>query len=221
MAMGALTDGPVLTFGRTECAHVQVADLSLDRLGRPSFVLRTGDGSVPVTLPAVGAHQAFNAAAATAAGLTLGITLDAAAATLATAALSGQRLELRNLANDVTLLDDTYNASPGSVRSSIDALASVEGKRRIAVLGEIRELGDASAAEHRAAGRYAASRVDLVVAVGENARPLAEGAGDQAVVLSDNAAAADWLHRHLCAGDVVLIKASRGAHLDEVADALA
>ena len=221
VAMRSLTDGPVLTFGRAEHADVRVLDLALDRLGRPSFTLRTADASAPVALPLVGAHQALNASAAAAAGLAAGVPLDVAAAALATASLSKWRMELRDLAGGVTLLNDSYNANPDSTRAALDALAAIEGGRRIAVLGEMLELGDDSEAEHRAVGEYAASRADVVAAVGEAARPIADGAGERAVALADNDAAVDWLRGHLAAGDVVLVKASRGARLDEVAAALA
>lgn len=144
-----------------------------------------------------------------------------ATAALATASLSPWRMELRALAGGATLLNDSYNANPDSTRAALDALAAIEGGRRIAVLGEMLELGDDSAAEHRAVGEYAASRAHVVAAVGESARSIAEGAGERAVVLADNDAAVDWLRAHLVAGDVVLVKASRGARLDEVAAALA
>jgi UDP-N-acetylmuramoyl-tripeptide--D-alanyl-D-alanine ligase len=220
VAMRSLTDGPVLTFGLAEHADVRVLDLALDRLGRPSFTLRTAGASAPVGLPLVGAHQALNASAAAAAGLAVGVSLDVAAA-LATASLSKWRMEPRDLAGGARLLNDSYNANPDSTRAALDALASIECGRRIAVLGEMRELGDDSEAEHRAVGEYAASRADVVVAIGEAARPIAEGAGERAVALADNDAAVDWLRGHLAAGEVVLVKASRGARLDEVAAALA
>ncbi|WP_344201255.1 UDP-N-acetylmuramoyl-tripeptide--D-alanyl-D-alanine ligase [Pseudolysinimonas kribbensis] len=220
VAMGALTDGRVLTFGRAADADVRVVDLVLDRLGRPSFELRTAGRPVRVTLPLVGAHQALNAAAATAAGWALGVEPETAAAAFAAASLSPWRMEVRELADGALLLDDSYNSSPGSARTSLDALATVEAARRIAVLGPILELGDQSPREHRKVGRYAASRVDAVVAVGEIARPIAEGAGAKGVAVADNAAAVDWLRQHLGAGDVVLVKASRGARIDEVAGAL-
>ncbi|MCD7443509.1 UDP-N-acetylmuramoyl-tripeptide--D-alanyl-D-alanine ligase [Streptomyces lincolnensis] len=220
-AMRSLTDGPVLTFGRAEHAQVRALGLALDRLGRPSFTLRTAAASVPVALPHVGAHQAINASAAAAAGLAAGVSLDVAAAGLATASLSKWRMQPRGLSGGATLLNDSYNANPDSTRAALDALAAIEGGRRIAVLGEMLELGDDSEAEHRAVGRYAASRADVVAAVGEAARPIADGMGERAVVLADNYAAVDWLRGHLAAGDVVLVKASRGARLDEVAAALA
>ena len=144
-----------------------------------------------------------------------------AAAALATVSLSKWRMELRDLAGGATLLNDSYNANPDSTRAGLDALAAIEGGRRIAVLGEMLELGAHSEAEHRAIGEYAASRADVVVVVGEAARPIADGAGERAVALADNDAAVDWLRGHLAAGDVVLVKGSRGRRLDEVAAALA
>jgi UDP-N-acetylmuramoyl-tripeptide--D-alanyl-D-alanine ligase len=218
--MRSLTQGPVLTFGRAEHAGVRVLDLAVDRLGRPSFTLQTSGASASVALPLVGAHQALNASAAVAAGLAAGVPLDIAAAALATASLSKWRMELRRLAGGAILLNDSYNANPDSTRAALDALATIEAGRRIAVLGEMLELGHDSDVEHRAVGEYAASRADLVIAVGEAVRPLADGAGDRAVPLAGNDAAIEWLRGHLAAGDVVLVKASRGACLDEVATAL-
>jgi UDP-N-acetylmuramoyl-tripeptide--D-alanyl-D-alanine ligase len=221
VAMRSFTDGPVLTFGRAEHADVRVPAPALDRLGRPSFTLRTRDASAHVTLPHVGAHQALNASAAVAAGLAAGVPLDLAGAALATAPLSKWRMERRDLACGATLLNDSYNANPDSTRAALAALAAIEGGRRVAVLGEMLELGDGSAAEHRAVGEYAAARADVVVAVGRAALSIADGAGARAVVLADNDAAVDWLRGHLAAGDVVLVKGSRGARLDVVAAALA
>jgi len=220
-AMRALTDGPVIVFGRDPDADVRVLDLTLDPLGRPSCTLRADGESAVVTLPLVGAHQALNASAAAAAALVAGTPLSTAAAALSSARLSKWRLELRDLAVGATLLDDSYNANPDSTRAALDALAAIAARRRIAVLGEMRELGPDSRAEHHAVGEYAASRADLVVAVGPGARAIAEGAGVRAVALSDNDAAVAWLRGELAAGDVVLVKASRAAHLDRVAAALA
>ena len=156
--MRSLTHGPVLTFGHAEHADVRVLDLALDRLGRPSFTLRTAGTSAPVALPLVGAHQALNASAAAAAAMAASVPLDVTAATLPTASLSKWRLELSELADGATLLNDSFNANPDSARAALDALAAVEGGRHIAVLGEMLELGDDSEAEHRAVREYAASR---------------------------------------------------------------
>ncbi|GAA2089593.1 UDP-N-acetylmuramoyl-tripeptide--D-alanyl-D-alanine ligase [Streptomyces albiaxialis] len=219
-AMRALTDGPVLTFGRTGHADVRVQDLVLDRLGRATFTLRASGTSARVALPLVGAHQALNAAAAAAAGLAAGIPLVTSAVALSTASLSGRRMERRALACGATLIDDSYNANPDATRAALDTLAAIAGRRRIAVLGAMLELGADSEAEHRAVGEYAAARADLVAVVGETARPVADAAGERAVPLTDNRAATAWLRETLTGGDVVLVKASRGARLDEVAAAL-
>ncbi|MEU8780160.1 UDP-N-acetylmuramoyl-tripeptide--D-alanyl-D-alanine ligase [Streptomyces sp. NPDC048637] len=223
VAMRALTDGPVLTFGRAEHADMRVQDLVLDRLGRATFTLRTSGASAAsarVALPLVGAHQALNAAAAAAAGLAAGIPLVTSAVALSTASLSKWRMELRPLACGATLLNDSYNANPDSTRAALDTLAAITGRRRIAVLGAMLELGPDSEAEHRAVGEYAAARADLVAVVGETALPVTAAAGMRAIALTDNRAAVDWLREHLTDGDIVLVKASRGARLDEVAAAL-
>ncbi|KPC74033.1 hypothetical protein ADL26_11785, partial [Thermoactinomyces vulgaris] len=111
-----------------------------------------------------------------------GVPLEQAAAALAGASLSKWRMELRELPRGITLLNDSYNANPDSARAALDALAAIEGGRRIAVLGDMAELGDASEAEHLAIGRYAAAKADIVIALGA-ARPVADGAGARGVAL--------------------------------------
>ena len=102
----------------------------------------------------------------------------------------------------------------------LDRVSSIDAKRRIAVLGEMLELGETSRDAHHEIGTYAATRADLVLTVGEAAAVIADGAGQRAMALPDNAAAIDWLRSHVAPGDVVLVKASRGARLDQVAAAL-
>jgi len=225
-AMARLTDGPVVTFGTGEAADVRVEGLSLDRLGRPSFILATPAGSVPVGLRLVGAHQALNAAAAAAAAFAAGLAPAEIGQALADVeTLSQWRMELRELPSGVIVLNDSYNANPDSMRAALDALASIgadaDVRRTIAVLGEMRELGEAAAAEHEAVGDYAAQGgVDHVLVVGDAARGIATGAGERSTFVDDNAAAIAWLRENAAAGDAILVKASRGARLDEVAAAL-
>lgn len=225
-AMAARTSARVMSFGDVPGADVRVEDLALDRLGRPTFRLVTADASAEVTLRLVGAHQALNAAAAAAAALATGLDLaDVATSLSQVETLSQWRMELRELERGVVVLNDSYNANPDSVGAALEALVSIaaddSSTRTIAVLGEMRELGDAHEAEHRGVGRRAAELgVDRVVVVGEAARGIHEGAGERSVLLADNAAAVAWLTEHVTEGDVVLIKASRGARLDEVAATL-
>ena len=225
-AMAARTSARVVSFGDVPGADVRVEDLVLDRLGRPTFRLVTADAAAEVTLRLVGAHQALNAAAAAATALAAGLDLADVATSLAQVeTLSQWRMELRELDRGVVVLNDSYNANPDSVVAALEALVSIaaddSSTRTIAVLGEMRELGDAHEAEHRGVGARAAELgVDRVVVVGEAARGIHEGAGERSVLLADNAAAVAWLAEHVAEGDVVLIKASRGARLDEVAATL-
>jgi len=226
-AMAALAPGQVLTFGAQD-ADVRLADLALDRLGRPSFSLVTADASVDVTLKLVGAHQATNAAAAAAAALAVGLAIERVAASLSgVAALSKWRMELHELPDGVMLLNDSYNANPESMRAAIDALAAIGAdpavRRTVAVLGVMLELGADSEATHRELGEYAAARVAKLLVVGRGAEGIHAGAtagGGASVFVDDNAAAVAWLRDQVQEGDAVLVKASRGARLDEVAAAL-
>ncbi|MBF4160417.1 UDP-N-acetylmuramoyl-tripeptide--D-alanyl-D-alanine ligase [Nocardioides acrostichi] len=226
MGMARRTRAQVTTFGTDGVAEVRVEELSLDRLGRPSFTLATPRGSVPVTLQLVGAHQALNAAAACAAALAVGLTPEQVAEALAAiTTLSQWRMELHELPSGVIVLNDAYNANPDSMRAGLDALVTLGAdgavQRTVAVLGEMRELGPTGEAEHREVGRYALARgVDVVLAVGEAARGIADGAEDAAVVVHDNDEATAWLAEHVQAGDAVLFKASNGTRLYEVASTI-
>lgn len=222
-AMAARTSAEVMTFGSQRPADVRVEGLTLDRLGRPSFTLVTPEGAAPVALQLLGAHQALNAAAAAAAALAAGLTPTQIAAALnAVTSLSKWRMELHELPSGVIVLNDAYNANPTSMRAALDTLATIGAgaTRTIAVLGEMRELGATAVEAHRSIGAYAAGHgVDEIVVVGEAARGIADGAGTSTFV-ADNDAALAWLRAHLAPGDVVLVKASNGARLFEVAQAL-
>jgi UDP-N-acetylmuramoyl-tripeptide--D-alanyl-D-alanine ligase len=125
----------------------------------------------------------------------------------------------------VTLIDDSYNASPPSVTAALDLLAGLPG-RRVAVLGEMLELGKGAASGHREVGTAAAATVDLLVVVGPGADGIAAGARagglDPSRILEarDRDAALDLLRVRLRDGDVVLVKASRGVELDVLVDSL-
>jgi UDP-N-acetylmuramoyl-tripeptide--D-alanyl-D-alanine ligase len=211
---------------------VRAADIRLDELGRPAFTLLTPRGSAPVTLRLHGAHNVPNALAAAALAGELGMDLDGIADGLGAAvARSRWRMEVHQRADGVTVINDAYNANPESVRAAIDALAHVaKDGRAFAVLGHMAELGGASRASHEDIGEYAARVGDTglagLIAVGEEARPLLAGARrvrswtGEALAVPDGAAALDVLANRLKPSDVVLVKASRAAHLEGVAAAL-
>ncbi|MCB9530596.1 MAG: UDP-N-acetylmuramoyl-L-alanyl-D-glutamate--2,6-diaminopimelate ligase [Myxococcales bacterium] len=159
--------------------------------------------------------------------------LDLAAAVLATEAATGRRREapaieaalgalelppgrLRSITlGGRVVIDDTYNANPASVRASLSILAAAASPR-IAVIGEMRELGADAEALHRGVGESAARVADVVVAIGSAAAPVAAGAGDRGVAVDDHAAAGAWLAANVPAGATVLLKGSRGARVEAV-----
>jgi UDP-N-acetylmuramoyl-tripeptide--D-alanyl-D-alanine ligase len=119
------------------------------------------------------------------------------------------------------VIDDAYNASPESMAAALHALAGVGEARRVAVLGEMLELGDGSHDAHVEVGHLAAELgVDLVVAVGTGAAGIAEGAGERATAVDDVDHAVRVLSAWLTPADVVLVKASRGVRLERVTEAL-
>ncbi|MCK6212308.1 UDP-N-acetylmuramoyl-tripeptide--D-alanyl-D-alanine ligase [Georgenia sp. EYE_87] len=228
-AMASLAPGRVLTFGRSAGADVRAEDVRLDDAGRAAFRLHAPQGSADVRLALVGEHHVTNALAAAAVALDLGVAPETVVGVLAGAgAASPHRMDVRDRADGVRVVDDSYNANPDSVRAGLRALVGLAaGRRSVAVLGEMLELGEYSAAEHRAVGADAAGLgVDLVVAVGEGTAPLAEGAreadGDATAVLHvpDVEAARTVLGERLRPGDVVLLKGSNGSGIWRLADAL-
>jgi UDP-N-acetylmuramoyl-tripeptide--D-alanyl-D-alanine ligase len=181
-------------------------------------LIRTPVGEQRFELPFGEAHNLDNALAAIAAGVALGFPLDEMAGLAPRIVFSRLRGELVELPEDAILINDSYNANPVSMRAALDHLASLDaGGRRLAVLGEMRELGPDAAAYHREVGDYARGRgVELIIGVGE----LASGyEPDQQVADAD--AAADALAAALRPGDAVLVKGSRAVGLERVAEKLA
>jgi UDP-N-acetylmuramoyl-tripeptide--D-alanyl-D-alanine ligase len=231
-AMAARTSARVVTTsaepGRD--ADVRATGISLDDLGRASFRLSVGGAAANVRLRLHGRHHVANAlaAAAVAAELGMGAAAIADALTVA-AARSKKRMELRERADGVLVVNDAYNANPDSTRAAIDALAHLmsNGRRGIAVLGYMAELGDIEAQSHEEAGRLAAQAgAAVVVAVGPGAAPVLDGARavggwpGEAIAVPDPKGAVEELQNRLRPGDVVLVKASKAAGLWEVADGL-
>jgi UDP-N-acetylmuramoyl-tripeptide--D-alanyl-D-alanine ligase len=231
-AMARRTSARVVLFGESAGADVRLADVELDELGRPRFELVEAEESAALALTLVGEHHALNAAAAAAVALQLGMRLPEVADALALARPASRwRMEVGHRADGLTVINDAYNANPDSMRAALKALAAVgRGRgagRTVAVLGEMRELGDSSLEEHDAVGRLAVRLdIDQLVVVGEGARAIHLGAclegswAEESVFVPDVDAAVAWLRDRLRPDDVVLVKASRAAALETVADAL-
>jgi len=207
--------GPTMTFGTTQNAFVRVADLTTDGQGRPSFVLQIEGRPFPMSLRMSGSHNALNAAAALAASTAIGVDPEVAIAGMETAIGSAWRMEIR--AGRYTVVNDAYNANPTSMAAALRTVASMPG-RSYAVLGEMAELGDVTAAEHERIGRLAIELgIDHVVTVGPD-HGLAQAAGG--VNLDDPGEALDWVRGRVRDDDVVLVKASRSVGLERLADQL-
>jgi UDP-N-acetylmuramoyl-tripeptide--D-alanyl-D-alanine ligase len=220
-AMSSRTTARVVRFGRGRDAVVRAEDVRLPAGARAAFTLVTPEGSAPVELGYVGEHQVGNALAAAAVSRELGLEVGYIAEALSTSRPASRwRMEVVERDDGVTVINDAYNASPESMRAALDALVGLAaGRRTWAVLGEMRELGDASVEEHRRIGRRAAElAIDRVVVIGDGARPIAQTV--EAVVVPDVASAVELLEHEVRSGDVVLVKASRSIGLERVAAAL-
>ncbi|WP_354437759.1 UDP-N-acetylmuramoyl-tripeptide--D-alanyl-D-alanine ligase [Marmoricola sp. OAE513] len=230
--MAPRTKAAVHTFGEDVNAGLRLSDLEVDDLGRPSFDLTTGAERVHVNLGLLGAHQARNAAAATTAALAAGVRLEDVAASLQRlTALSKWRMELHERADGLVVINDAYNANPDSMAAGLQTLAGIgerAGRPTVAVLGEMRELGATALEEHRAIGRLAADLgISRVVVVGEGAQGIAEGIAEGITEANDTAVfhpsvrdAALAVRNNVDGTEIVLVKASRAAGLERVADAL-
>ncbi|MCP3756489.1 UDP-N-acetylmuramoyl-tripeptide--D-alanyl-D-alanine ligase [Streptomyces sp. NPDC056773] len=234
-AMAGRTKARTVLFGEAEDADIRATEVRMTDRGQPSFTLRTPTGCSDVTLRLYGEHHVSNALAAAAVAHVLGMSAQEIATALSGAgSLSRWRMEVTERADGVTIVNDAYNANPESMRAALRALAAMggagkaNGGRTWAVLGPMAELGDDALAEHDAVGRLVVRlNVSKLVAVGgREASWLQLGAynegswGEESVLVSDAQAAVDLLRSELRPGDVVLVKASRSAGLERVAQAL-
>jgi UDP-N-acetylmuramoyl-tripeptide--D-alanyl-D-alanine ligase len=227
--MADRTAARVLGYGFSPDADVTASEVVSAGLHGMRFTLhlpgRGGRPSrFPASIPSLGRLSVHNALAGAAVGLVAGLTGPAIVAALARGWAAPHRGEIHRLGR-LSLIDDAYNASPPSVIAALDLLAGLPG-RRVAVLGEMLELGKGSLAGHRDVGTAAAATCDLLVVVGAGAQPIAVGARDggldpsRVIEVRDREAALDFLRSRLQPGDVVLVKASNGIELFRLVDAL-
>ena len=223
--MSARTRARSITYGFSEDADVTAEDVEGLGPAGMRFVLRAGGQRRRVAIPALGRHSVHNALAAAAVGLAVGVPLDAIQRGLARGFRAPHRTALLE-AGDWRILDDSYNAAPDSMAAALELLAALPG-RHIAVLGEMRELGEGAWEAHRQVGQLASVVADLLIVVGDDARGIAVGAREGGLAphavleVPDRDGALDALLQRLRPGDVVLVKASRGAELDLLVDRLA
>jgi len=228
-AMRAVTPAAVTTFGLGGDADVRASDIETRGLDGTEFTLEAPWGARRIRSATPGRHLVPHALAAAAVAERLGIGLDEVEQALAAGSHAAHRMAVGEARSGATLVDDTYNASPVSVAAALEFLAEtpvVPGGRRIAVLGDMLELGPDEERLHREIGARAASAADALITVGERGRWIAEGArasgAPRVRPVDDPAEAVAMLERELAPGpgDLVLLKASRGIGLERAVDLL-
>jgi UDP-N-acetylmuramoyl-tripeptide--D-alanyl-D-alanine ligase len=214
--------GRAVYFGSGPCADPRILEIAEDLRGL-HVKYRAGEREGQLTLNLLGAHNASNVMAGLAVALEAGVELDAAIVALETLTAGDKRGEVLEV-KGATIINDCYNSNPEALRSMIRTLAARPAKRRTLIAGEMLEQGMHGPALHAEAGRAAVEAgLDLVVGVQGNAEHLAAAAckgGVASLFLPDAEAAGRWLKLNLRKGDVVLVKGSRGVHLERVIEAL-
>ncbi|HET9021278.1 MAG TPA: UDP-N-acetylmuramoyl-tripeptide--D-alanyl-D-alanine ligase [Ornithinibacter sp.] len=224
--MALLSSAPVRWYGRGPAADVGAESVRSAGLDGTDLVVRSRGLRHLVHVPFLGGHAVEVVLAAVAAAEVLGVEASEAIAGIPDA---GPLVRPRLVPGEggCTVVDDCYSASPPSVRSALDLVGALVGRRRVAVLGDMRELGELTGPSHHEVGRYAAHRLDRLVTVGEDARELARAASDERPGVRVTSVGEDELDGALAAvraeldgTAVVLVKGSRALRLDRVVDAL-
>jgi UDP-N-acetylmuramoyl-tripeptide--D-alanyl-D-alanine ligase len=228
-AMRSLTRAPVRTFGLSDGADVRATEISSRGLEGTEFTLTAPWGSRRVRSGTPGGHLVPHALAAVAVAERFGLPLEEVAAALEVGSSAEHRMAIVEAVGGATVIDDTYNASPVSVRAALTFLGETPvapGRRRLAVLGDMLELGPEEERLHREIGLVAAEQLDALVTVGPRGRWIGEAASAAGLRRVSHAAdadeAAEVVDRELAPGhgDLLLIKGSRGIELDRLVDAL-
>jgi UDP-N-acetylmuramoyl-tripeptide--D-alanyl-D-alanine ligase len=221
-------EAPVISYGLSDTCVVRAVDVEVDSEGAASFTLVAPQGEARVALGVLGRHNVYNALAAAAVGLRLALSVADVVKGLESARTTSMRMESISTAAGVTIINDAYNASPSSMKAAVDALAQMSPTgKRVAVLGDMAELGSLTELAHFQIGEQVArSGIDYLVTVGDRAQRIAEGAiaegmdGGSVAITRSNDEALGVLDGRLCSGDIVLVKASRVMGLEAVVEGI-
>jgi UDP-N-acetylmuramoyl-tripeptide--D-alanyl-D-alanine ligase len=228
--LGGISPAPVVTYGYSRKADVRAEDISMDDEEKAVFTLITKGGDrTKVAVPLPGRHNVENALAAAAVGEIMGLDIDEIAVGIGKAKLTGWRMEMISKPEQITIINDAYNANPVSMRSALMAFGDISRtKRAIAVLGDMGELGPVSDKAHLEVGKMAVSYgTDILITVGRRARKTAKAARENGLpkgsvfATNDVDRAAEILRVIIEPGDVVLIKGSRFLGLERLVDMVA
>lgn len=220
--------GKMHTFSASgaKSADIRAIDVVLDEKSCPTFTVETSEAKAQVYLGLVGKHQVSNALAAISIALSVGMELDSVVSALnGMRAVSPHRMNVFHLPG-ITFIDDSYNANPDSMRAGLAVLAQLgtNANRRIAVLGEMKELGESSLQLHREVGECVEqSQVNMLITLGEDAKEIATSLTGkvQCYHVQTPVEAVELLKDQLTAGDVVFLKGSNGSGVWQIADAFA
>lgn len=210
--------GKTVSYGTATNANVRAENIQSRGVEGSEFDIVIAGRREHVLLPLVGQHNVLNALAATAVGLEHGMALSEAVGSLASLKPAEKRGEVLQLGN-ITVINDCYNSNPKALEAMVEALASMQARRRIVVAGEMLELGPAAEEMHRGAGhKIAEKKIDVLLGVRGLAKfavEAAKKAGIRAEFLETPEAAGEWLARETQDGDAALLKASRGVKLEK------
>ena len=227
LEMRGLSKGKTVTFGIENAADVLASNIEMNRFGETVFNLKTPDGEAQVSMQFSGRHNVLNALAASAVGFVFGMSAREIAGALRSIAPPPQRGEVLHFAEGFTVINDSYNSNPaallGMVKTLIDGGKSA--KRKIVVAGEMLELGADEAEIHRATGKQiAASGIDFLIGVRGLAREMTDGAKNSGLkntkFFDNSTEAGEFLTGEIKAGDLVLIKGSRGVRMEKAIEKL-
>ena len=228
--MAEATKANVVTYGFSSGADFQAVNVVTKPNGACSFDLVYHGDAKQVSLQIPGEHNVYNALAAAAVANLVGMQLTQIATALSEVTIKSKwRMEVHQLKNSITLINDAYNANPESMAAALKTLASIETKgRRWAILGTMHELGNEALSEHDRIGRLVVRlNIDQLVVVGESAKALHLGAAQEgswdgeSVWFADFAQACDYICKRVQPNDVLLFKASRSEEFDRLADLVA
>lgn len=217
----------VISFGCSDWAGLRAKNIKAFVDGHVEFTLRSGQRDLPVSIPLAGTHNVMNALAALAVAQATGIELEVGIEMLKKVQPLDMRMNVKTLQNSVTILDDTYNANPTSTRAALDTLVSMsDTARKVVVLGDMLELGESSGNLHREIGRNVGQAgAHLFIAVGSRARDMVAGAKEQerpplCMCYTSSSSAAAHINEWIMPGDIVLVKGSRGIHMEAIVEAI-
>jgi UDP-N-acetylmuramoyl-tripeptide--D-alanyl-D-alanine ligase len=225
MSMVPYTSAAIFTYGLDNRADLWADNIHSMGLDGVSFTLHHGREDISLSIPLLGRHSVHTALRATAVGLVDGLSWPEIVAGLSSAGAAQFRIDAVPGPRGSTIIDDTYNSSPDSALAALNLLAELDG-RRIAVLGDMLELGSVEEKSHRLVGRRAADVADILVAVGPRARIMAEEAqqigmdAGRIIWVSETPQAIPVLEELIGDNDMILIKGSLGMGMDRIVTAL-